>query len=145
MRDLFRNQPGEPTMRSHSGDDQGAHSDAIVEISLAGGGFRVARRIAGRDYSDFWRRMQDGAWEPETLWLLDRLLTPGVEFYDIGAWIGPTTLFASMKGVRVVAFEPDPVARKALATNLALNPTAGSVSVRPYALAAARGKASLFG
>ncbi|MFI4975586.1 MAG: FkbM family methyltransferase [Caulobacterales bacterium] len=114
------------------------------DISLASGGFRVAPEIAGRDYGGFWRRVQSGAWEPETLWLLDALLAPGSAFYDVGAWIGPTTLFAAMKGARVVAYEPDPVARHALLVNLALNADIPPVEVRPYALGASRTRLPLF-
>lgn len=34
------------------------------------------------DFSGFWSRMESGAWEPETLDLLDRWLAPGSRFVD---------------------------------------------------------------
>lgn len=39
----------------------------------------------------------------------------------MGAWIGPVSLLAARRGARVTALEPDPVARRALERNLALN------------------------
>jgi FkbM family methyltransferase len=115
----------------------------LMDLNFPQGRLQVAPLAEGGDYGDFWRRMQSGAWEPETLWVMSRLLRQGSTFYDIGAWIGPTALFAALLGARVVAFEPDPVARAALSANLALNP-ALPIEVRPYALAHQASTASLY-
>ncbi len=41
---------------------------------------------------------------------------------DIGAWIGPTTLYGANLARHVYAFEPDPVAYDELKYNVAINP-----------------------
>jgi FkbM family methyltransferase len=70
----------------------------------------------------FWSDVQNGRWEPETFRLFDRLLTPHSRFVDIGAWIGPTSLYAAQKCGSVDAYECDPVALGALRLNIAANP-----------------------
>ena len=40
-------------------------------------------------------RRQTGTWEPELLDALERLISPGDAILDIGAWVGPTSLFAA--------------------------------------------------
>lgn len=52
---------------------------------------------------------ESGEWEPTTRALINTLC-PGDLFVDVGAWIGPTTLWALERGARVIAFEPDPIA-----------------------------------
>jgi FkbM family methyltransferase len=64
----------------------------------------------------FWRRYDAGEWEPDTRELVEDVLYPGALFVDIGAWIGPVTLWALGCGAQVVAIEPDPVALKHLRT-----------------------------
>jgi FkbM family methyltransferase len=73
------------------------------------------------DFGGFWSRVETGIWEPETFALMDRLLAPGARFIDIGAWIGPTALYAAARGARVDAYECDPVALETLERNLQLN------------------------
>ena len=53
---------------------------------------------------------------------------------DIGAWIGATALPAAARGARVLAFEPDPVARDELDRNIALSDLGDRITVHPYAL-----------
>lgn len=87
------------------------------------------------DFSGFWSRMAAGTWEPETLDLLDRLLERAARFVDVGAWIGPTSLYAAHRGARVAAYECDPVALRLLHRNLALNPSlATQITAHPHAL-----------
>ncbi len=70
-------------------------------------------------------QMAVGAWEPHTFVLLDQHLRPNSVFVDIGAWVGPLTLYACTKpGVRVVALEPDAIALRRLRENLQLNDAA---------------------
>lgn len=61
-------------------------------------------------YEKFWREYEGIGWEVETRELIEATLGPGDLFVDIGAWIGPVTLWALEQGARVVAVEPDPVA-----------------------------------
>src|SRR5947208_17197036 len=53
---------------------------------------------------------EDGSWEPETLQVVERFVKPGTTLVDIGAWLGPVSLWATHLGGRAVAVEPDPVA-----------------------------------
>jgi len=74
--------------------------------------------------SDNWsmnRRIQDGSWEDYTFTILDRFSDKSKVYLDIGAWIGPTVLYASQKYKKVYGFEPDPVALKHLKINLSAN------------------------
>lgn len=74
-----------------------------------------------RELWDFWGRFAAGQWEPETFEVLDRMLTPDGCYVDVGAWIGPTVLYAARLCREVVAVEPDPVAWSQLIRNLSLN------------------------
>lgn len=65
--------------------------------------------------------MKKGRWEPRTLQILSDYLTPTSVFYDIGAWIGPTVLYAAPRCRSVYCFEPDYVAYQYLLWNLRLN------------------------
>jgi FkbM family methyltransferase len=59
----------------------------------------------------FWKSLYaPEKWEPKTRALLEETLRPGDLFVDIGAWIGPVTLWALECGSSVIAIEPDPVA-----------------------------------
>ena len=69
----------------------------------------------------FWDVVQNGQWEPKTFAIIERHCSPDHVFIDIGAWIGPTTLFAAGIAKHVYAVEPDPVSVVALKKNIALN------------------------
>jgi FkbM family methyltransferase len=69
-------------------------------------------------------RMIDEGWEPGVFEFLASVLREGDVFFDIGASIGPYSIFAAAKvgsAGRVVAIEPDPLASAFLAHNLELN------------------------
>ena len=70
-----------------------------------------------------WRDLANGEWEPETFELFDRFLTKEVSYIDIGAWIGPTVLYATQLAKETYAFEPDPSAYEELLANLNANPS----------------------
>lgn len=74
------------------------------------------------DKPTFWARAEAGDWEPETLDALAAATGPGVVMLDIGAWVGPTALFAAARGARVLAVEADPAALRELNANIAANP-----------------------
>jgi FkbM family methyltransferase len=74
----------------------------------------------GADWG-FWDLFADGRWEPQTFAVMDRYLTPVSTYVDVGAWVGPTVLYAARRCARVVAVEPDPVACADLLSNLAAN------------------------
>lgn len=89
----------------------------ILEVRLNGRAFRVTSEVR----PDFWRAMANGRWEVETLRIFDEFLDGETVFFDIGAWMGPTTLYAAPAAARVICFEPDPVAFAELSRNIGLN------------------------
>ncbi len=104
------------------------------------------RPILVRDrQSTFWDRVEAGAWEPGTLRAIEGLVGPDAVFLDIGAWVGPTSLFAAACGARrVMALEPDPAALDQLRANLAANPgLASRIEVAPRALHPVPGSVAL--
>lgn len=84
------------------------------------------------DHDWFWRQFADGEWEPRTFEIFDKCLDPKKNFLDIGAWIGPTTLYAAPRAKQVYAFEPDPIAYRSLVQNIELN---HAKNVVPYPVA----------
>lgn len=69
----------------------------------------------------FWREAARGGWEPQTYQIMSQFLNADTVYCDLGAWIGPTVIFAAKKCRRVVCFEPDPVAYRYLCWNIELN------------------------
>lgn len=69
----------------------------------------------------FWKKAEIGSWEPQTYQILDKFLTRDSIYYDIGAWIGPTVLYASKICKQAICFEPDPVAYRHLINNIHQN------------------------
>lgn len=88
-----------------------------VTVRKNGVSFRV---VVSRNIG-FWDRLERGEWEPETYRLFDRFIAEDCLYIDAGAWIGPTVLYAAQRARKTYAFEPDPVAYRELASNLASN------------------------
>lgn len=65
----------------------------------------------------FWDKFANGTWEPATFDMLDAHADPDRDFVDIGAWVGPLTLWASDLYRSVIAVEPDPTAWAILRAN----------------------------
>lgn len=84
------------------------------------------------DHLALWKWIATGSWEPRTLDVFDRYLNRESIYYDIGAWIGPTVLYASQTVREVYAFEPDPTAYSYLLMNLRLN---GITNAHPFNIA----------
>ncbi len=87
-------------------------------VSLQDTSFQVVNKTYN-DW-DFWRAFSEGTWEPKTLAEIDKI-EPGSLLFDIGAWIGPISMWAARRGVRCIAVEPDPIAYEDLLENIALN------------------------
>jgi FkbM family methyltransferase len=86
-----------------------------------------------------------GLYDREELALVGILLGGGGDFVDVGAHIGSYSVFAArrLRGHgRVLAFEPNPIARQQLRDNLDLN-RCDNVVVLPAAASSARGTAVL--
>lgn len=90
--------------------------------------------VEGHDW--FWKTFADGSWEPTTFKIFDKFIDSERPMLDIGAWIGPTALYASKRAKKVFAFEPDPAAFVSLVQNLSLNRTNNVV---PYPVAVSNG------
>lgn len=106
-----------------------------MNISREGHEFFVENDPASSSWQFWESQFATGKWEPELLELMDRLLDDGGLYLDIGAWIGPTVLWASRHADRMVAVEPDPVAYETLAANIALNGLFGRTRLVPQAIA----------
>lgn len=72
-------------------------------------------------WSFFWDIYEHHGWEDWLREPLRELLRPGDVFVDVGAWIGPVSLWAARCGATVIALEPDPVACAALLDHVAWN------------------------
>ncbi len=69
----------------------------------------------------FWIDASRSRWEPQTYKILSEFLNSDSVYCDIGAWIGPTAIYAAKKCRQVICFEPDPVAYQYLLWNISLN------------------------
>jgi FkbM family methyltransferase len=100
------------------------------------------RRIrVADDQPTFWERVEAGRWEPGTLAVIDRHVDDRSTFLDLGAWVGPTALYAAGVARRVVAVEADPAALDQLHRNLKANPElAQRIEVLPRAIHASEGR-----
>lgn len=92
----------------------------VRKISKNGFEFYVIIKNKGRNL--FWDMYEDGSWEPMTFKVFSEILIPDDIYVDIGAWIGPTVLYAANVVQKIFAFEPDPYAFEELKENLELNP-----------------------
>jgi FkbM family methyltransferase len=77
---------------------------------------------AGQNLSEtipgFWAQVASGEWEPYTFDILKEYVPLHETFLDLGAWIGPTVLYAAGLGRRCIAVEPDPIAFAHLKANV---------------------------
>lgn len=85
-----------------------------VEVPINGVPFTVVQR-------PFWEQVRANNWEPGTFHALDRYLRPDKVCLDVGAWVGPITLYAMRKAREVICLEPDYLAFGELRENIALN------------------------
>lgn len=91
------------------------------QIQIDSVNFNVTCQKENIDRSNYWNSVVSGSWEPETFRILKRFLNKNHSFIDVGAWIGPVTLYGSQLAKHCYSIEPDPVALKELTENLDLN------------------------
>lgn len=108
-------------------------------VSRQGHTFDVDDNDLSGDWG-FWHRFADGTWEPEILDRMPELLADGGTFLDIGAWIGPHSLWASRLTDEVISLEPDPTAYKILTRNTV---HADNVTTIPAAVASYNGTTTI--
>jgi FkbM family methyltransferase len=70
----------------------------------------------------FWKKFKDHKWESINFEIYKYFLKKNTNYYDVGAWIGPTILIAaSLFPNKIYGFEPDLKAYKELNNNIFLN------------------------
>jgi FkbM family methyltransferase len=74
-------------------------------------------------FASFWNIIFPNNWEDFTFEVLDHYLHPDKNYLDIGAWVGPTVLYAANKSKHTFGIEPDPIAFQELQKNIELNPS----------------------
>jgi len=114
---------------------------AVRTVVVRGVAMSIEVSSVGRDWNGYWDDVEGGRWEPDAFDAIDRFLTPESCFVDVGAWVGPLSLYAAKKCRQVYAFEPDQVARAQLVTNVSLS-EARNVEVDPRAVSNKSGRAS---
>lgn len=72
-------------------------------------------------YIDLWSKYYLNIWERNLFSILDKKLKFDQVFIDIGAWIGPVTLYASKISKKVISVEPDIKAFKILKEHISIN------------------------
>ena len=105
---------------------------------------RLGRRFVV-EFDPVWRWIEKGVREPGVLKFVQDRIGRGSTVFDVGAHVGEwTLLFSELVGPsgRVVAFEPDPVARASLKKNLEMNGIS-NVTVEEACVSDKTGKALL--
>jgi FkbM family methyltransferase len=117
----------------------------VMEVHLQGRRLSVVKKVGDANFEPFWTYFSHGLWEIDTLEMISSISSEDTIFLDIGGWIGPTALWAAFKQSTVIAFEPDPIALKALRLNLELNPVLKDrIKIVPAAVARCGGDLDLF-
>ena len=126
--------------------DKSPAPEKIFTANIGGKRYRLAP-----EDRKFWRKAASGQWERHTFNILDQLLRPNSVYVDVGAWIGPTVLFAAARCKVVYCIEPDAIAYERLLGNLRMNgvdnvlPFHGALGVRNGTVQIAGEKGKGFG
>jgi len=89
--------------------------------------------------SEFWSDAQDKVWEPYTFDVLDRFADSTKNYVDLGAWVGPTVLYACNKFKHCYCAEPDTVAQLILKRNLKLSNLEANVTIKSLCITDSNG------
>lgn len=101
--------------------------------------------VAEGQYDQLWQDIKTGKWEPQTFEILDYFVGSGDIVLDLGAWIGPVSLYAAQLCSEVYAIEPDPVAFAELEKNVQQNPELSSkINCCKLAISGTKGKLILY-
>ncbi|MFH1325782.1 MAG: FkbM family methyltransferase [archaeon] len=128
-------------------------SNKIKEIRIGNISFKVSEDcfpkgtkegFASEWFKEYWTRVGEGEWEPQTFEIFRRFLDKEHSYLDIGAWIGPTVLYGCQLAEHCYAIEPDPIAIKKLRENINLNPLLkNKIGVHELAITDKNGQADL--
>jgi len=81
-------------------------------------------KIFSVNHHEFWKRLENCEWEVNCINYLHKIIKEGQIIIDVGAWMGPYTMFFSQlvkDNGKVIAFDPDSVAFKILKENIKQN------------------------
>lgn len=92
----------------------------VRRVNNRGRNFIVEDLPLSEDF-DFWAHAYERGWETDTHIILEQNLTSDTVLFDIGAWVGPFTLYASPLCSMIIALEPDPIAFDMLEKNISHN------------------------
>lgn len=91
-----------------------------IEVTRKGRPFKMVNTEITSSWR-FWEQWwAEESWEAGTLDAIDAHLPDGGLLMDIGAWVGPITLWAAQRA-RVIAIEPDDAAFDQLLANVEMN------------------------
>ena len=92
----------------------------IKDLKILGEDIRVD---ISDDYygGDFWTKINNNKWEPDTFDFISTYCDSSTHFLDIGAANGAMSLAAAIKGATVTSYEPDPIIFSVLKRNVELN------------------------
>lgn len=93
---------------------------------------------------DFWGLWARGDWEGRMIAVMDEVMPVGGTLLDVGAWIGPWTLWAAARWHPVIALEPDGDAFMQLSGNVKANRLEGLVHLMPVAAGLRNGHCDLW-
>lgn len=103
-----------------------------IDITRGAHSFAILDDPETRSWNFWEQQYASGVWEPETLSVIEDVLKDGGDYLDIGAWVGPTVLWAAQYADHVTALEPDPVAAGCLLANVGMN--VNNVTIWPAAV-----------
>ena len=90
-----------------------------LEVNLFSHKFIVPFETDGE--KDLWLNIQSGAWEPQTLKLINFFVTKNSVALDVGGSVGETTIFIGSKAGKTVAVDPNPFSIKCIQGIIDLN------------------------
>lgn len=90
----------------------------------------------------WWDNVEKDLWEVETFNIIDKFVNKDSNCIDLGAWIGPITLYLSKLSNIVYSIEPDSIAYEDLKKSVCLNDT-GNIRLFNFAIFNYNGKMQL--
>ena len=101
---------------------------AVRDVDSSFGKFRVD---LNEDFygDDFWGRIENGTFEPDTMSFLKLDVDQNSDFIDVGAANGSMTIIAGLRGARVISFEAAPRIFAVADRNVRLNSFTAKVEV----------------
>ncbi len=100
-------------------------------------------KVVKSKYEDFWEKVNDEQWEPQTFKVFDRFISKDVTYIDVGTWIGPTLLYAAQLAKQAFAFELDPLAYQEMLANVKLNANISNIKTYEALIGIESGEARL--